>query len=156
MTKQRKIYVAVAWLLVTACMGIIFYLSAQNGEESSDLSGSFVMALLKFFNLNIEEGLLRTMAHCLEFTGLSLLLFNAIYSTWKKKLTPVIAFLCTVMYAVTDEIHQIFVPERAFQIYDILIDSLGALIGVSASIIILKIILFVKERRNKNGSIKTL
>ncbi len=156
MTKSRKIYVAVAWVLVAICMGIIFYLSAQNGEESSDLSGSFVTALLEFFHLNMDEELLRTIAHCLEFTGLSLLIFNAVYSTWEIKLTPVIAFCGTVAYAITDEIHQIFVPERAFQISDILVDSTGALIGVSASFIILKIILFVKERRNKNGSIKAV
>ncbi len=156
MTKSRKIYIAVAWVLVAICMGIIFYLSAQNGEESSDLSGSLVDKILAFFKLDIDEGLLRTIAHCLEFMGLSVLAFNAIYSTWETKFTPIIAFFGTVTYAITDEIHQIFVPERAFQITDILVDSTGALIGVIASFIILKIILFIKERRNKNGSIKTV
>ncbi len=156
MTKSRKIYIAVAWVLVAICMGIIFYLSAQNGEESSNLSGSLVDKILAFLNLDIDEGLLRTIAHCLEFMGLSVLVFNAVYATWELKLTPVISFCGTVVYAVTDEIHQIFVPQRAFQLSDILVDSTGALIGVSASFIILKIILFIKERRNLNGSIKTL
>ncbi len=156
MKKSRKIYATVSWILVAFCMGIIFSLSAQNGEESSDLSGSFVMAILEWLNINIDEGVLRTMAHCLEFMGLSVLTFNATYATWEIKLTPVIAFTVTVFYAVTDEIHQIFVPGRAFQITDILVDSTGALIGAVASLIILKIILTIKERRNKNGSIKAL
>jgi hypothetical protein len=134
-------------------MGIIFFLSAQNGEESSDLSGSFVMALLNGLGIVIDEGLLRSIAHCLEFMGLSVLIFNAAYVTWFLKLTPIIAFLGTVLYAITDEIHQIFVPERAFQISDILVDSTGALIGVIASFIILKIILFI--RGNKNGNTQT-
>lgn len=152
MTIKRKIHIMVSWVLVVICMGIIFLLSAQNGEESSDLSGSFVMALLNGLGIAIEEGLLRSIAHCLEFMGLSVLLFNAVYVTWALKVTPIVAFLGTVLYAITDEIHQIFVPERAFQISDILVDSTGALIGVIASFIILKTILFVKKRGNKNGN----
>lgn len=88
----------------------------------------------------------------LEFMGLSLLIFNAVYSTWEHKLTPVIAFTGTAFYAITDEIHQLFVPGRAFQLIDILVDSAGALIGVIASLIILKLILFIKKRGNKNGN----
>ncbi len=153
MTTKRKIYIGVSWVLVIICMGIIFFLSAQNGEESSDLSGSFVMALLNGLGIVIDEGILRSIAHCLEFMGLSVLIFNAVYVTWFLKLTPIIAFLGTVLYAITDEIHQIFVPERAFQISDILVDSTGALIGVIASFIILKIILFI--RGNKNGNTQT-
>lgn len=152
MTTKRKIYIGVSWALVVICMGIIFFLSAQNGEESSDLSGSFVMALLNGLGIAIDEGLLRSIAHCLEFMGLSVLLFNAVYVTWFLKLTPIIAFLGTVLYAITDEIHQIFVPERAFQISDILVDSTGALIGVIASFIILQIILSIMKRGNKNGN----
>lgn len=152
MTIKRKIHIMVSWVLVVICMGIIFLLSAQNGEESSDLSGSFVMALLNGLGIAIEESLLRSIAHCLEFMGLSVLLFNAVYVTWALKVTPIVAFLGTVLYAITDEIHQIFVPERAFQISDILVDSTGALIGVIASFIILKTILFVKKRGNKNGN----
>ena len=106
--------------------------------------------------LTINEGFLRNCAHCLEFMGLSVLIFNAVYSTFETRITPVIAFTGTVFYAVTDEIHQLFVPDRAFQLSDILVDSTGALIGVMASLIILKIILTIKERGNKNGSVKTI
>lgn len=152
MTTKRKIHIIISWVLVVICMGIIFFLSAQNGEESSDLSGSFVMALLNGLGIVIDEGVLRSIAHCLEFMGLSVLLFNAVYVTWFLKLTPIIAFFGTVFYAITDEIHQIFVPERAFQISDILVDSTGALIGVIASFVILKVILYIMKRGNKNGN----
>lgn len=156
MTRSRKIYVGASWFLVTVCMGIIFCLSAQNGEESSDLSGSFVTAFLEWLGLTVDEGMLRTLAHCLEFMGLSMLTFNATYATFETKLTPFIAFCGTVLYAITDEIHQIFVPDRAFQISDILVDSTGALIGAIASLIILQIILLIKKRGNKNGNTQTL
>lgn len=152
MIKAKRIYVTVSWVLVLVCMAVIFCLSAQNGEESSDLSGSFVMAILEWLGITVNEGILRTCAHCLEFMGLAVLIFNATYATWETGLTPVMAFVGTVLYAVTDEIHQIFVPGRAFQVSDIFVDSTGALLGVIASFIILKIILTIKERRNKNGS----
>ncbi|MBR5202066.1 MAG: VanZ family protein [Clostridia bacterium] len=150
MKSSRKIYILISWVLVLICMTIIFSLSAQNGEESSELSGSFVMDLLNSLGINIDEGMLRTIAHCLEFMGLSLLMFNAVYSTWQHKLTHIIAFAGTVLYAITDEFHQLFVPDRAFQFVDILVDSTGALIGVTVSVIILKIIL--KKRGNINGN----
>ena len=39
------------------------------------------------------------------------------------------AFLAGTAYAVTDELHQLFVPGRAGMISDVLIDSLGVLFG---------------------------
>ena len=152
MTKARKIYVSISWILVAVCMGIIFWLSAQTAKESSGLSGSFIQAILQWLGVEIEQEVIRTCAHCLEFMGLSLLIFNATYTTWETKFTPLIAFAGTVFYALTDEIHQIFVPGRAFQISDILVDSTGALIGVIASFVILKIILYITKRGNKNGN----
>ncbi len=110
------------------------------------------MSLLNWMGITISEALLRTFAHMLEFMGLALLMFNAIYATWENKLTSVFAFSGTVLYAITDEIHQIFVPDRAFQLSDILVDSTGALIGVIASFVILKLVLYVMKRGNKNGN----
>ena len=152
MTTKRKIHIGISWVLVIICMGIIFALSAQVADDSQELSDSFIRKIFETFGIVIESDLIRTIAHCLEFMGLSVLLFNAVYVTWFLKLTPIIAFLGTTFYATTDEIHQVFVPGRAFQISDILVDSTGALIGVTASFVILKIILSIKKRGNKNGN----
>ena len=152
MTTKRKIHIGISWVLVIICMGIIFALSAQVADDSQELSDSFIRKIFETFGIVIESDLIRTIAHCLEFMGLSVLLFNAVYVTWFLKLTPIIAFLGTTFYATTDEIHQFFVPGRAFQISDILVDSTGALIGVTASFVILEIILSIKKRGNKNGN----
>ena len=152
MKKGRKIYMLISWILVLICMGIIFSLSAQIAEESQDLSDSFIRNLFEFLGIELKSDFVRTIAHMLEFMGLSLLIFNAVYSTWNLKLTPIISFVGTSLYAITDEIHQIFVPGRAFQTSDILVDSIGALIGVIVSFVILKIILSIKKRGNKNGN----
>ncbi len=155
MTTGRKIYISISWILVIVCMGIIFALSAQVAEESKELSDSLVRRILELLGIEFAGEYLRTIAHMLEFTGLSLLLFNAIYATWQHKLTLIFAFVSTVLYAISDEIHQIFVDGRAFQLSDILVDSIGGLIGAVASYIILKIILTTKKRGNINGNIKT-
>ena len=39
------------------------------------------------------------------------------------------AWFASALYAVTDEIHQHFVPGRSGEITDVLIDSIGCLIG---------------------------
>ncbi len=152
MTKSRKVYVVISWILVVACMVAIFCLSAQTAEDSADLSGSFIRAIFQLIGIELQQEGIRTVAHCLEFMGLSFLMFNAIFATWEKKITPLLAFVGTVLYAITDEIHQIFVPGRAFQISDILVDSTGALIGVIATFIILKVILYIVKRRKANGN----
>ena len=41
-----------------------------------------------------------------------------------------ITFAVTLLYGVSDEIHQVFVPGRGFQLYDILMDGVGALLGL--------------------------
>ena len=41
-----------------------------------------------------------------------------------------LAFLICVIYAISDEIHQLFVPGRAGQVRDVLIDSAGSLLGI--------------------------
>jgi VanZ family protein len=38
--------------------------------------------------------------------------------------------LMTMAFALSDEIHQLFVPGRAFQVIDLIIDFLGLLFGV--------------------------
>jgi VanZ family protein len=36
----------------------------------------------------------------------------------------------TCLYALSDEVHQIFVPTRNFQVCDLIVDALGALLGL--------------------------
>lgn len=142
MTVKRKIHIAVSWLLVLLCMVIIFLLSAQAADESQALSDSFILKIFEYIGVVFSSELIRTTAHALEFMGLSVLIFNAVYVTWRHRFTFLFAFSGTVLYAISDEIHQIFVEGRAFQLSDILVDSTGAFIGALASFVILKIILY--------------
>ena len=156
MKKGKIIYLVFSWLLVLVILGFIFNLSAQDAEESKELSDSLVSKIFQWLQVYIDGELIRKFAHMLEFTALSFSLYNGILATWEIKKAPLISFMLTTICAVGDELHQIFVPGRAFQLSDILVDSIGAVIGIVAYLIMYKIYLNLKERGNKNGSIKTI
>ena len=131
-------------------MGFIFCMSLNNAEESKALSDSLAQKLINFLGINIPKVILRKGAHFVEFAGLGLCLCNALYASFGHRLTPVFALVGSVIYAISDEVHQIFSEGRACRITDVLIDSAGALLGIIIVFII------IKERRNKNGSTETV
>ncbi len=156
MSTKRKICIVFSWLVVAVITMMIYKLSAQNAEESKELSDSLVSKILQWIQVYIDGELIRKFAHMLEFTALSFFLANSIYVTLKTKSATIIAFAITVLCAVGDEIHQIFVPGRAFQTTDILVDSAGALIGAILYFALVKLIFNIKERGKENGNIKTI
>ena len=42
----------------------------------------------------------------------------------------VLVLLICVLYAISDEVHQLFVPDRGGEVKDIIIDSVGATVGI--------------------------
>ena len=156
MTKKRKAYIIVSWILVFACMGVIFYMSSQPANESQAMSDGLLQKIMDLFHIEISSFIIRKAAHMTEFLGLALLLFNSIYATSETKFTPYIAWGVTFLYAISDEVHQIFVECRACQFRDMLIDGTGAILGVLIGLIILIIYKKIKERGKKNGDIKSV
>jgi len=79
------------------------------------------------------------LAHILEYAILSFLLARALF--WRGDFTRgqvLTVFYLILFYAYTDEFHQLYVPGRAFQMIDLLLDALGATIGLGAYIFHLK------------------
>ena len=102
-------------------MGLIFYLSSL----SSIGTGAIFSAIDK-----IDHE--RLIFHFIEYGVLGVLLMLALLKletdhAAAKLLVAVI--LIGVIYGVTDEIHQIFVPGRVFSLLDMVFDGLGTLIG---------------------------
>lgn len=120
-------------------MGVIFYFSSRTAAESSQQSNFFVELFRQLFGSNaVTDFIVRKSAHFLEFTGLALLFALALFVQYGKLKTPS-AVLFTSLYAVTDEIHQIFVEGRACKITDWAIDTAGAVLGAAAFLIIVKL-----------------
>ena len=131
------------WTGVLSMMAVIFIFSAQPGAESDMLTQAAAMPIAELiaaakngvdeaFVLHIYHilgTLLRKAAHVAEYAILGLMLRllcrrYGIVRIW-------LPLLCGIAYGASDEIHQIFVPGRLGAFSDVLIDSLGVLIGVS-------------------------
>ncbi len=135
--KKRIIY----GILVIVWMAVIFAFSNQNGEESQKTSGYFtdkVVQIITKVKMDVDivkteeviSFLIRKMAHfSIYFVG-AILIFNFV-STFSLKLRNVIllTFIIGVVYSISDEMHQLFISERAGQIRDVLIDSAGVIIA---------------------------
>jgi VanZ family protein len=52
-----------------------------------------------------------------------------------------------MLYAATDELHQLFVSERSAQVMDVLIDSAGSLTGTFVLTVGLTILALLNQRR---------
>lgn len=115
-------------------LGIIFYLSSQDGTASSSSSGVFVDFLSPYVPLTSETltVVLRKSAHVFKYFILGLLVFNVLrYYTSNIKKIITYSMIFAIIYAISDEIHQSFVPGRSPELTDVLLDTLGASLGVA-------------------------
>jgi len=71
------------------------------------------------------------LAHWVEFFLLGALLFRAggTIKGWRPSSVYIFAAIVGILYGVTDELHQAFVPERQVDALDWLVDCLGASVG---------------------------
>ena len=136
MTKanQRKLLIMLA---VVFWMAIIFKLSAQPGEQSNLLSTkvtTLIVSLAQQFRPDVNvmslNYFIRKCAHFLAYLVLGIVMLFAmkrIGYTGKKGV--VFTLLLCISYAITDELHQAFVPGRTPKLLDVLIDSSGDSLG---------------------------
>jgi VanZ family protein len=78
-----------------------------------------------------EHELLGKPGHIIEYALLGTLAARAFM--WKRKQTIVFfffAFAACELYALSDEIHQIYVPGRSYDVPDLFLDGAGILIGL--------------------------
>ena len=150
---------AVLIILLLANLWIIFGFSNQSGEESGSLSRKITEAITKNIKAiqNLEsmekekvlsriEHIVRKLAHFSLYTSVGFLTMSLI-STYKLKYKQrIILSLCIgITYAITDEIHQMYVPNRGPSLGDVLIDTSGVIFGIL--IVILGIKIYKKVNR---------
>lgn len=161
MNRRRVVLI----LLLLSWMGLIFWFSAQSGEESSALSGGLlrrILSLTPHWNELSADGqalristfhtAFRKLAHFSEYAVLGVLAslvmrefspqerYNKITGRVRCLLIPAcFALLC----AAADELHQAFVPDRAPSPRDVCIDLAGACAGILA----LALVLAVRAKR---------
>lgn len=152
---KRKI---LPWTLVILWMAVIFLFSHQPAKESSQLSSGITKTIADIITstapdikLNQESlhFFIRKCAHFGVYLILGILVVNSLshYNMSKPKVI-LLAFLICGLYAISDEIHQLYVPGRSGQVSDVLIDSSGGLVGI-LSIVAIKSWLY-KKRNQQN------
>ena len=142
MSKNLILFLLV--LLVLAIAMTIFLFSAQTGAESGSVSHDLMEGIADFLHMKAEGReflhlLIRKAAHMAEYAALGasvcVLLFYLADIQYLKHLPDFRAAVCALifssLFAVTDEIHQAFVPGRGPAFTDVLIDTVGAAVGIA-------------------------
>lgn len=140
------------WTLTTICFCIIFYFSSRTANVSAMQSSVLLELIRKMFkNDTISDFIIRKSAHFMEYVGTCLMASCAWYFTKGNKQT-LLSIATVSLYAITDEVHQIFVDGRSCEFRDWCIDTAGAILGAISFIIILTIIKTISDKiKTKNN-----
>lgn len=137
MEKNKTI---ISWALVIFWMSAIFYLSHQPSIESNNLSVGITERIIKTLdsqlsNVHIDvekfNHIVRKGAHFFAYLILGTLVINAISKNNGSSIKWImVSIIICFMYAISDEVHQYFIPGRGPAVFDIFIDTFGAATGV--------------------------
>ena len=157
--KKPTRHTALSLVALVLWCAFIFYMSARVAQDSdalslgfagrflhlvvpgfSDMSAADQLALAKSINHPV-----RKLAHFTEYLVLGMLAVNALRlhvgssecdsengaaTSSRNFCIPALSWAFCILYAASDEFHQLFVPGRAGLITDVCIDSAGALLGI--------------------------
>lgn len=137
---MRKIKV-LSCIIVVAVMTLIFFFSSETADNSTETSMGVTEKIVEIAtavtgnrepkpNPDTVQVIVRKTAHFSLYFWLSLFSANAcaiILGKNKKRVFYVLAFC--LLYAISDEFHQYFVPGRTAKVLDVGIDFIGSVIG---------------------------
>ena len=173
--KKPTRHTALSLVALVLWCAFIFYMSARVAQDSdalslgfagrflhlvvpgfSDMSAADQLALAKSINHPV-----RKLAHFTEYLVLGILAVNALrlhigssgryfedeaITPSRNFCIPALSWAFCILYAASDEFHQLFVPGRAGLVTDVCIDSAGALLGILLFLVALQLILRPAKR----------
>lgn len=158
---KKIIIITLKFIPMILIMGTIFYFSSMVGDDSSEASGLVVRLVRKacriIFAREIAEShidtltfIIRKCAHMSEYALCGWFTIYAIKGLVRNKWAACIfAETIVILYAISDEFHQYFVPGRSASPLDVCIDSLGAMIGIWVFMVCAIIIDNIKRKKKK-------
>lgn len=180
MLKKIKTYLGLRKILSTALvllwMITVFIFSSQDGKQTLNTSGAFIHAIetnitdkdsqelsnnnkqadkedtkedYKYVYSDKIQKIVRKNAHYFLYMVGGVVL-SVFFCTNLRKNTTMYSLITGVLYAISDEFHQLFVPGRTSTYKDVLIDSLGVITGI-VLFLILKFILTKRKRWGKEN-----
>lgn len=160
---KRTIIKATLIVLLFILFITIFCFSNQNGEDSTIISRGITRKVAdKISRIQNLEGaerekailkievVIRKLAHFSLYMVMGIILMALVLPDNIKERNKVLCSLWIgVMYAISDELHQIVVPMRTAKITDVLIDTCGVIVGIGLVILCNRLIKKVKINLGK-------
>lgn len=150
MKKTISFIVLILWMIV------IFSFSSADANKSTGTSDKVITTMIEIKDkitnnetTNNEKEIIvknssfyiRKLAHITEYLILGFLMFNLLKQYSVTNIYYAIGL--SILYSCTDEFHQLFINGRSGSIRDVLIDTIGILIGTY-----LYKLLFIKNKEN--------
>ena len=142
--RKRRREIVTRWLPLGIWVTIIFVFSQLPGSEASVVADSFDY---RFMSPAVAY-------HIGVYLVLSVMIWRLASHCWPyaRVLLYLIVSSASIAYGVSDELHQMFVPGRSFQISDIVFNSVGVLIG---TIMVAAIPIIRKKDRRQTRTLLT-
>lgn len=152
MKKTISIISLILWMI------IIFSFSSADANKSTGTSDKVMTTMIEIKDKITDQETpisekeiivknssfyVRKIAHITEYLILGLLMFNALKQF--NILNIYYAIILCVLYSCTDEFHQLFINGRSGSFRDVLIDTIGILLGTY----LYKILIIKKKKVNK-------
>ena len=129
-------------ILLVLCMSIIFFFSSDKKEASTKKSDGLIISITEKVmgkKLNSKEREyytskfvkpVRKSAHFTIYLLLGLIFISLLkeYNIIDKR-SIIYTVIFVLLYACTDEVHQLFVSGRSGEVLDVLIDTTGGFVG---------------------------
>lgn len=157
---MQRLYRLLLWLCTLGVAAMIFGFSAQSGEVSGSVSGRVVAEVIDLVDVDYStrtpaeqesiysfvDHLVRKAAHFAEYALLGFFL-RLLAGSYRWRRPTRLCLLLGALYAGTDEVHQLFIAQRAAMWQDVLLDSTGVLAGITLAYALLTLNKRWKERK---------
>ena len=150
---MNKIIKIINIVLLLICMIGIFLFSSEDRDTSTNTSIETTKKVVSVVSNDEDTSTkiakdyfneVRKSAHLIEYFCLGILAINVLKDYHKINIWMIlICIVFCMLYALSDEIHQIYVPGRSCELRDIFIDTSGSIIGI----IIYSLINFIYRKR---------
>ena len=133
--KHRTSTYVLSWAAVVAMAALIFWMSANTGQQInhglgiiSAIKGALASAGTALFGHDVDVS---PVGHFTEYLVFGALLFNALrlHLGPHRAIAVAVTTAIASLYGASDELHQIFVPERSCDPADWAVDTIAAFVG---------------------------
>ncbi|MBP3626901.1 MAG: VanZ family protein [Clostridia bacterium] len=164
-----KFFRVISIILTLAIMILIFSMSSQVAKVSNKTSGGLIEKVLNvvypnFENLQTEEKeniisnfqyVVRKTAHFSIYFALGICVLMSIitYCNLRLYVRIVLSGIICIIYAASDELHQLYVAGRSCELFDVFIDAIGSILGILIGYFLYRLMLiYIRKKRRENNA----